>query len=98
MTRSQPIEQLEKGVPTVIGVRYKKGGHIVLVVGHDPNEEFFWAHDPFGVRQGASNAYDNTKSGAYDKYSYKLMSKIWNFGPDKTGWGRGVTSYPGIVA
>ena len=49
---------LSKGIPVVLGVKYKTGGHIVLLVGHDPDRRVWLVHDPYGTRHGASDSYE----------------------------------------
>jgi hypothetical protein len=86
---------LSMGIPVVIGVKYKSGGHIVLLVGHDPERNLWLVHDPFGTRHGASDSYDIGIGGAYDEYSYDSFDRIyWDRGPG-SGDGRIVTSVKG---
>jgi len=86
---------LSKGIPVVIGVKYKSGGHIVLLVGHDLERKLWLVHDPFGTRHGASDSYDIGIGGAYDEYSYDTFDRIfWDRGPG-SGDGRIVTSVKG---
>jgi len=86
---------LSKGIPVVIGVKYKGDGHIVLLVGHDLERKLWLVHDPFGTRHGASDSYDIGIGGAYDEYSYDSFDRIfWDRGPG-SGDGRIVTSVKG---
>ena len=86
---------LREGIPVVIGVKYKTGGHIVLLVGHDPARRLWLVHDPFGTRHGASDSYDIGIGGAYDEYSYDTFDRIlWDRGPG-TADGRIVTGIKG---
>jgi hypothetical protein len=86
---------LSKSIPVVIGVKYKSGGHIVLLVGHDPDRQLWLVHDPFGTRHGASDSYDIGIGGAYDEYSYDTFDRIfWDRGP-ASGDGRIVSSVSG---
>jgi hypothetical protein len=86
---------LSMGMPVVIGVKYKDGGHIVLLVGHDPVRQLWLVHDPFGTRHGASDSYDIGIGGAYDEYSYETFDRIfWDRGAG-SGDGRIVTSVKG---
>lgn len=83
------------GIPVVIGVKYKIGGHILLLVGHDPVRQLWLVHDPFGTRHGSSDSYDIGIGGAYDEYSYDCFDRIfWDRGPG-SGDGRIVTSVKG---
>jgi hypothetical protein len=76
-------------------VKYKVGGHIVLLVGHDPERRIWLVHDPFGTRHGSSDSYDIGVGGAYDEYSYGTFDRIfWDRGPG-SGDGRIVTSVKG---
>ncbi len=86
---------LSKGIPVVIGVKYKVSGHIVLLVGHDLERKLWLVHDPFGTRHGSSDSYDIGIGGAYDEYSYDSFDRIfWDRGPG-SGDGRIVTSVKG---
>ena len=86
---------LGKGIPVVLGVKYKTGGHIVLLVGHDPEHRLWLVHDPYGTRHGASDSYDVGIGGAFDAYSYSSFDQIfWDRGIG-TGDGRIVTSVRG---
>jgi hypothetical protein len=86
---------LRQGIPVVIGVKYKTGGHIVLLVGHDPARRLWLVHDPFGTRHGSSDSYDIGIGGAYDEYSYDTFDRIlWDRGPG-TADGRIVTGIKG---
>ncbi len=86
---------LGKGIPVVLGVKYKTGGHIVLLVGHDPEHRLWLVHDPYGTRHGASDSYDVGIGGAFDAYSYSSFDRIfWDRGIG-TGDGRIVTSVRG---
>lgn len=86
---------LRQGIPVVIGVKYKAGGHIVLLVGCDPDRQIWLVHDPFGTRHGASDSYDIGIGGAYDEYSYDTFDRIfWDRGA-ASGDGRIVTSVKG---
>jgi hypothetical protein len=86
---------LRQGIPVVIGVKYKTGGHIVLLVGHDNDRRLWLVHDPFGTRHGSSDSYDIGIGGAYDEYSYDTFDRIyWDRGPS-SGDGRIVTSVKG---
>jgi hypothetical protein len=79
---------LSMGIPVVIGVKYKTSGHIVLLVGHNPDRQIWLVHDPFGTRHGASDSYDIGFGGAYDEYSYDSFDRIfWDRGPGSgDGW------------
>ena len=85
---------LDKGIPVVIGVKYKVSGHIVIVVGEDEAKGGFLVHDPFGIRQGASDNYQVGKNAAYDLYIYSTLKQI--FDPADNGWGRIVKSVRGV--
>ncbi|MGK7910343.1 MAG: C39 family peptidase [Synechococcus sp.] len=87
------LKSLKANVPVVIGVLYKRSGHIVVVVGHDPAQSGFLIHDPYGTRQGTSNRYAIGQGGEYDLYTYSTLKTL--FDPKKNGWGRVVTSVKG---
>ena len=89
------LRSLRQGIPMVIGVKYKGDGHIVLLVGFDPNRQIWLVHDPFGTRHGASDSYDIGIGGAFDEYSYDTFDRIfWDRGAG-SGDGRIVTSVKG---
>jgi hypothetical protein len=86
------LDSLQAGIPVVVGFAYGSGGHICLVVGHDPIHKLWLVHDPFGIRHGASDAYDIGAYGAYDHYSYDVFQQLFLDSGGNTGWGRIVTS------
>jgi GH24 family phage-related lysozyme (muramidase) len=89
------LNSLKAGIPVVLGVAYKTGGHICLLVGHDPEKRNWLIHDPFGTRHGYSDSYDKGIGGEYDSYSYTIMQKVyWDQGRE-AGWGRIVTNIKG---
>ena len=95
LSADELLLSLAHGIPVVIGVKYKSGGHIVLLVGHDPSRRLWLVHDPFGTRHGSSDSYDIGVGGAYDEYSYGTFDHIfWDRGAG-TGDGRIVTSVKG---
>jgi hypothetical protein len=95
LSADELLMSLGLGIPVVLGVKYKDGGHIVLLVGHDPERRLWLVHDPYGTRHGASDSYDIGIGGAYDEYSYGTFDRIfWDRGPG-TGDGRVVTSVKG---
>lgn len=83
---------LDAGVPVPIGVAYKASGHYVCAVGY--NDRGVWIHDPFGVRLGLSDAYENT-SGAYDFVSYDWLQLKWVDQGSEAGWMRVFTHAKG---
>jgi GH24 family phage-related lysozyme (muramidase) len=89
------LRSLKADIPVVLGVAYKSGGHICLLVGHDPDKRNWLIHDPYGTRHGYSDSYDKGIGGEYDSYSYSIMQRIfWDQGRE-AGWGRIVTSING---
>ncbi|MEG4251056.1 C39 family peptidase [Microcoleus sp. Pol10D4] len=82
------IKSLEVGIPIPVGLHYKESGHSVTIVGVDTDNEFFWAHDPYGVRAGIADYYEKVggQSGKFDKYSFRIMKELWESMND--GWGR----------
>jgi hypothetical protein len=89
------IKSLQLGIPVPVGLHYKGSGHSVTIVGVDTDEEFFWVHDPYGVRAGISDYYEKIggQSGRYDKYSFGIMRELWETMND--GWGRVFTAVVG---
>lgn len=86
LSKADLIAQLDKQLPVPMGVAYKGSGHIILAVGY--NDRGLIVHDPYGVRHGATDAYDVGVSGANDRYSWKLLNQVyWDLGSDR-GWGR----------
>ena len=73
------VELLNKNIPVPLSVDYKKGGHIILAVGFNPETKRFWMHDPFGRRAGAAHRYSDRSplAGKYDVYSWGLMEKLY---------------------
>lgn len=90
------LASLEKGIPVVVGFAYRGSGHICLVVGHDPVQKGWLVHDPYGIRYGASDAYDVGANGSYDVYTYSVFQQLFlDRGNPESGWGRIVTSVAG---
>jgi Peptidase_C39 like family len=89
------IASLDKRLPMPVGLYYKSSGHIVCLVGYDAKQQFFWVHDPYGIRAGIADYYEaiGGQSGKYDKYSFKIMEKLW--ASQGNGWGRVFTSVAG---
>ncbi|MEG4484845.1 C39 family peptidase [Microcoleus sp. D2_18a_B4] len=89
------ITSLDKKLPMPVGLHYKSSGHIVCLVGYDIIKEFFWVHDPYGVRAARADYYEaiGGQSGRYDKYSFEIMEDLWTARSD--GWGRVFTSIGG---
>jgi len=95
LTADDLLLSLRQGIPVVIGMKYKTGGHIVLLVGCDPDRQIWLVHDPFGTRHGASDSYDIGIGGAFDEYSYDTFDRLfWDRGAG-SGDGRIVTSVKG---
>lgn len=90
------VASLKKDIPPAIGLHYKSSGHIVTVVGVNMREEFFWVHDPYGIRAGRADYYEaiGGQSGKYDRYSFDIMKELWESMND--GWGRVFTCINGI--
>ncbi len=89
------IASLDMRLPMPVGLHYKSSGHIVCLVGYDLDEQFFWVHDPYGIRAGIADYYEaiGGQSGKYDHYSFKIMEKLWASASD--GWGRVFTAIGG---
>ncbi|MEB3339294.1 glycoside hydrolase family protein, partial [Okeania sp.] len=79
---------LQAGYPVVLGVAYKSSGHMVVATGFNLDKEQIYIHDPFGIRYGASNAYEIGANGAYDPYSFHTLDQIWLDMGEEAGWGR----------
>jgi hypothetical protein len=89
------LRALELGIAVPIGVRYKSGGHWVVVVGHDPVKRCWYIHDPYGARHAASDSYDIGVGGAFDIYSYDVMQSVFFDMGSEAGWGTIATSVKG---
>ncbi len=89
------LMSLQAGIPVVVGFAYKGSGHICLLVGHDPVHKVWLVHDPYGVRFGASDAYEVGAYGAYDPYSYTVFQQLFLDQGGESGWGRIITSVAG---
>jgi len=89
------IASLDRRLPMPIGLHYKSSGHIVCLVGYDAKQEFFWVHDPYGIRSGIADYYEAVggQSGKYDRYSFEIMEQLWATQSD--GWGRVFTKVAG---
>lgn len=83
---------IDKGVPVPIGVAYKASGHYVCAVGH--RADGVYIHDPFGVRMGLSDNYENT-SGAYDFVTWDWLQAKWVDQGSEAGWMRVITAVNG---
>jgi hypothetical protein len=57
LTADDLLLSLRQGIPVVLGVKYKTGGHIVLLVGHDPERRIWLIHGPFRTRHGSGDRY-----------------------------------------
>lgn len=90
------ILSLKANIPCPVGLHYKSSGHIATIVGVNLKEEFFWVHDPFGIRAGIADFYQQVggQSGKYDKYSFGIMKTLWESMND--GWGRIFTHINGV--
>ena len=94
LSQTELKRALDTGYAVPCGVRYKGGGHIVLVVGY--NEKGVWVHDPYGQRDGSNDYYPPGKIGGhhgeYDYYQWATFGKIFfdEQGTDNshTGWAR----------
>ncbi|MEG4294228.1 C39 family peptidase [Microcoleus sp. C2C3] len=90
------IKSLELNIPPAVGLHYKSSGHIVTIVGVNTKKEFFWVHDPYGVRAGIADYYEviGGQSGKFDRYSFSIMKALWESMND--GWGRIFTHIGGM--
>lgn len=73
-------QALKLNIPIPIGVAYKSSGHWVMLVGNSGGN--WLVHDPYGVRNGATNQYvcnstDQGAEGAYDVYSPTIMDAVF---------------------
>ena len=87
------INQLDKGIPTPIGILHQGsidhpagGGHWICLIGYD--EKHFHVHDPFGelslVPGGYLKADDG--DGKFQNYTRKNLMKRWLIANDHDGW------------
>lgn len=79
---------LDAGVPVPLGVAYKASGHYVCAVGYKSSGVYI--HDPFGVRLGLSDEYENI-SGAYDFVTWDWLQAKWVDQGNEAGWMRVIT-------
>lgn len=85
ISRDCIIEQIDRKIPMPLGVAFRKSGHIICAIGYD--DAGLIVNDPFGSRHGATEEY-SVVGGERDRYSWKLLDKIfWDIGPEH-GWGR----------
>lgn len=90
------MKSLYHGCPVLTGTKYKSGGHILLFVGRTP--EYVLAHDPYGIRAGASDRWIEIgdEAGKFDALSYNwLSSMVFDIG-NEAGWCRFVTAVDGV--
>jgi hypothetical protein len=83
---------LDKGVPVPMGVAYKAGGHYICAVGH--KSDGVYIHDPFGIRIGMTDNYENA-SGAYDFVTWDWLQAKWVDQGSEAGWMRVITQVKG---
>lgn len=89
------FEAIRKQIGMVLGLEYKRAGHIVFGVGFDINKRQLIIHDPNGAREGTTDYWisNSPEAGKFDEYSVDSFIKLWL--PDGNGWGRIVTSIDG---
>jgi hypothetical protein len=83
---------IDKGVPVPMGVAYKASGHYICAVGH--RADGVYIHDPYGVRMGLSDNYENS-SGAYDFVTWDWLQAKWIDQGAEAGWMRVITAVNG---
>lgn len=83
---------LDKGVPVPLGVAYKAGGHYVCAVGYKTDGVYI--HDPFGIRIGMTDNYENA-SGDYDVVTWDWLQAKWVDIGNEAGWMRIITAVHG---
>ncbi|MEG3875787.1 C39 family peptidase [Microcoleus sp. herbarium7] len=90
------LKSLRAGIPLVMGLHYKRWGHIVCAIGYNFDRNAAIVHDPFGARAGDSDNWAATggDSGKADIYSDRVLQSLWCSG-QSDGWGRIVTSVLG---
>jgi hypothetical protein len=83
---------IDKGGPVPMGVAYNASGHYICAVGH--RSDGVYIHDPYGVRMGLSDNYENT-SGAYDFVTWDWLQAKWVDQGAEAGWMRVITAVNG---
>jgi hypothetical protein len=83
---------LDKGVPVPIGVAYKASGHYICAVGH--RADGVYIHDPFGIRIGQTDNYENAP-GDYDFVTWDWLQAKWVDQGNEAGWMRVITAVNG---
>ncbi|MCM1981651.1 C39 family peptidase [Lyngbya confervoides] len=83
---------LDHDVPVPMGVAYKASGHYVCAVGH--KAEGVYIHDPFGIRMGMTDNYENS-SGEYDFVTWEWLEAKWVDQGSEAGWMRVMTAVNG---
>lgn len=85
---SDVSKALYRGIPVIIGTKYKASGHIVLVVGR--NSKGFTILCPNGIRHGASNNWErrfySEAEAVPDQFSWTLLKRIFTDLGDEAGW------------
>lgn len=83
---------LDQGIPVPLGVAYKASGHYICAVGH--RADGVYIHDPFGIRIGQTDNYENA-SGDYDFVSWDWLQAKWVDQGNEAGWMRVITAVNG---
>lgn len=86
-----------QGIPVLIGTKYGRSGHIVLVIGRTP--QGFEILCPNGIRDGSSTGwirrFSSEADARPDHYSWQLLNEVFtDLGPE-AGWALFVTSIDG---
>lgn len=83
---------LDKGIPIPLGVAYKASGHYVCAVGY--RSDGVYVHDPFGIRIGQTDNYENA-AGDYDFVTWDWLQAKWVDQGNEAGWMRVITAVKG---
>ena len=71
---------------------YKASGHYVCAVGY--RSDGVYVHDPFGIRIGQTDNYENA-AGDYDFVTWDWLQAKWVDQGNEAGWMRVITAVKG---
>ena len=92
------MKSIYRGIPCVIGTKYKSSGHMVVVNGR--HREGLRILCPNGIRDGSSNnwvtRFIQDSDAKPDEFSWKLVKQVFTDLGDEAGWCLFFTSVGGI--
>lgn len=94
-SKNTVCQLLDSGIAVPIGILHKGnvnsasgGGHWIVLVGYDNDQEFFYVNDPFGELDLVNGGYpvSGSTAGKNQRYSMKNLLKRWLIQSDSDGW------------